>query len=270
VAFNPDGLLAVGGSVILLWDVATRRVVRGLGDTRAPVYLVAVSPDGKRLAAARNLKRASGPSIGEIQAWDVRPGQSLLTQEVPPVTSGFIPISTEYSRWYFPLRFSPDGRQLAFLQWNNYDSQGMSLRDAHTGEDLWKLQGMSQMVTDVVFPADGKLLALAYSDGTVRLWNLATKREIGTLRGDNGALFGLHFDRQGRLTTCDTAGRLTVWDPEVGQYPLNLHGHLDRIRGLAVSPNGRWLASATVERSVKLWDPSTGQVVHTLRGHTDA
>ena len=50
---------------------------------------------------------------------------------------------------------------------------------------------------------------------------------------------------------------------------LRLEGHTDIVGGATFSPDGRWLASASADLTVRLWDVQTGQEVHRLEGHTD-
>jgi WD40 repeat protein len=64
------------------------------------------------------------------------------------------------------------------------------------------------------------------------------------------------------------SGSLLAWDTRDPQAaPRSLEGHLGAITALAVSPDGRWLASASADQTIRLWDTNTWQTVHLLRGH---
>ena len=118
-------------------------------------------------------------------------------------------------------------------------------------------------VMGVAFSLSGTLLASADGDGTVRLWNPATSRPVGTPLqtgpGPIGGVYGVAFSPHGMLL--ETAGgdsAVRLWDPATGRLvgTLNQTGDHGGVYGAAFSPNGRLLASA--DAAVRLWDPVTG------------
>ena len=122
---------------------------------------------------------------------------------------------------------------------------------------------------DVAFSPDGTLLAAAYGDGYVRLWNPATGQPVGAaLPADPGgsALGGVAFSPHGKLlATGDSDGYVRLWDPATGQ-PVGARLPADTgpragVVGLAFSPDGRLLATADNDGTVRLWDPATHRAV---------
>jgi tetratricopeptide (TPR) repeat protein len=136
---------------------------------------------------------------------------------------------------------------------------------------LLTLKGHTNAVWGVAFSPDGKRLASAACDQTVKVWDAQTGQEIRTLRGHTSDVTSVVFSPDGkRLASSCNDHTVKLWDAQTGQELRTLKGHTGAVTRVAFSPDGRRLASASEGHLVKVWDTATGEEALTLKGHTDS
>jgi WD40 repeat protein/serine/threonine protein kinase len=137
--------------------------------------------------------------------------------------------------------------------------------------DLRTLSGAITMA----FSPEGSRIASASDDGTLKLWDVSTGREVLTFRGHSGPVSRLAFSPDGRRVASASADRtVKLWDTATGQEIVTLRGHSGAVWGVAFSPDGSRIASvgrdwagADEPGEMKIWAAVTGRQLHAMSVH---
>ena len=123
----------------------------------------------------------------------------------------------------------------------------------------------------VSFSPDGKLLAMADSNGEIRLWRIKDSQVLTTYWGHRDWASSLAFSPDG-LTLASGSDDQTIrlWEVETGQCLKTLEGHTGRVISVAFSPDRFTLASGSDDQTIRLWNVGAGQCFKILRGQTQA
>jgi WD40 repeat protein/serine/threonine protein kinase len=282
VSFSPDGqrLATIGANNSwLLWDLSAEPARSGTARTVVSGSLsdVALSPDGLDIAV-----------IDDGQARIIlRDAATLAELHSYPCTS-------------WAGTFSPDGRWLAYGHLKT-----VQVIDVQSWQPVCCCRGHESFVRRFRFSPDGKVLATRSADGAVKLWELPSGQLIRTLAPGESGMTLLAYSSDGRRIGAHGNQAIKVWDTASGTEIESLSapstcslafqpgteglalgktngtiwvrdgartrslkaltGHTSQISSLSFSPDGRRLASASYDRTMKVWDVASGQELLTIQ-----
>lgn len=243
VFYSTDGrILAAFGTDgrAHFWEAATGNYLRALQGTppeingAGRIEALALSPDGKSAALA---------SFGTVRILDAGTGQELCRLKD---TKGYV-------SW---MSFSPDRRLLITLGSVDGQSSALQYWDPSSGELLRAMPQPDKGFLMGAYSGDGRLLAVGSMDGTIRLVEFATGKDVLKLKGHSPKhAQDLCFSPDGRVLASggyDHTARL--WDTSDGRELGKVEGHAEYVKSVAFSPDGKLLATASGDTTALIWD----------------
>jgi WD40 repeat protein len=231
-AFSPDGktlALVARPGFIQLWDLDTGKVIREFGERHKSGHdTVVFAPDGKRLAALWGGGR-------QVEIWDTATGKGIFRFDTQTSCRGLV--------------FSGDGQTLFSID----DRSSITGRDAGTGKVVAKLPDIGTTIRHFAMSPDSKRVATAGDGPLLRLWDVATGKELIAFDGHNGPSRVVRFGRDGKTLISTTAWNtialeaapVCFWDIATGKLLRQFPAKWADERFLSLSDDGRLKAVAT-------------------------
>jgi WD40 repeat protein/GTPase SAR1 family protein len=123
-------------------------------------------------------------------------------------------------------------------------------------------------ILDCVFSPDGKNFLSSDKDGTLKLWDAGSGKEVRTFPGHNKPARGCAFSPDGtRILSAYEDRILKMWDVDSGKEIRSFSGHKGSVNHCAFSPDGKQILSASGDHTLKLWDAGSGKEIRSFSGH---
>ena len=246
LAFSPDGdTLAVGGyQSVALWNIDERKLVAEFKGHRGYVTSLCFSPDGTQLASASEDLTA--------RLWNVSDGTEVAKFE-------------GHTHPVLGVAISPDGQLVA-------TAAGDEARLTKPGEvKTWSIETGNEVhtfpphergATGVAFSPDGALLVSTSLDEKVNIYNVEAGDAHGFFGGHSRPTNCVQFAGGGKLVITGSGGRfkgkneVKFFSPQDGEEFGTIDHHGGKVTAIALSPNGRLLATASYDKSAAVWDIS--------------
>ncbi|KZC15080.1 Notchless protein like protein 1 [Dufourea novaeangliae] len=287
VAFSPDGSSLASGSgdtTVRFWDIYTQTPNYTCEGHRHWVLCISWSPCGRKLASACK--------YGTIILWDPKTGKQIGR-----------PMSG-HKMWVTSLCWEPYHKnpECQYLVSASKDGD-LRIWDTVHCQTVRVLSGHTKSVTCVKWGGSG-LIYSASQDRTIKVWRAEDGILCRTLEGHahwvntlalnvdyvlRTGLYHLGKNADKTENTLEHAKKryesvgeeilvsgsddftLFLWKPQKEKKTIaRMTGHQQLINDVKFSPNGRIIASASFDKSIKLWESNTGKYIASLRGHVQA
>ena len=244
LSFSPDGRFLVSGSsdnTLRLWELSTQKKSL-IGTLPTEVVSVAFSPDGKRIAAIHVF--------------------SSVVQVLDPYFRVEKDLRDNHSTNVWRTLFSPGGGQIAVVSSSDHR---IRIHDTATEALQFTFVGHLDQVQTIVFSHDGKQLASASRDQSIRLWDPRRGTESMALNAGSKTVDALDFSPDG--TQLASGGRehdICIWNSRTGHLHHKFEGRFTS--NIRFSPSGNKLASTASDQATIIWDTMTGELLHRFKG----
>ena len=276
---------------LAIWDLHTRQEVRTLAAGDGKVLAV-FSPQGPLLAFSTEEQHLSPSRRDSVRLWNVATNESVAELSLGGYCRGIIfsqdghtLATSTFGDNQIVLWRVPEGRKIASVPapqhpWNEdttylaatrdlsvaahaMDKGQFRVIDVNTQTELWRSDATDTVVTALEFSPDGKVLATAsgFVESAIRLWDVASGKEIGNLTGHRGYVHALVFWPDGKnLASSSSDQTICLWDlNDLTRVPppRTLRGHKREIYRLTLMRDNVTLVSGCQDGSVCFWDTAT-------------
>ncbi|MCB2210392.1 WD40 repeat domain-containing protein [bacterium] len=127
------------------------------------------------------------------------------------------------------------------------------------------LVGHTDLISSCRFSPDGRWIISASKDGTLKIWDAISGREMRTLAGHEGGVTRFAISRDSKILVSGSwDNTVKIWNPASGKCLRTLEGHENTISDVQITPEGRFITSAGQDSGVWLWQANTGELLEKI------
>jgi len=248
IAWSPNGLLLAVASddfTIRVYDITTGNEISNspFRGHDSAVRSVSFAPTSNTFVSASR--------DNSLRTWDVRTGKQLA-------------IFRGHTDWITSVAYSSTGKRIVSCAWDNT----VRIWNPRKPEATAVLEGHDGAVVAVRFSSDGAFIASCSYDGSVKIWDAKSATEITSLLGHKASVGCISFNRKGdKLASVSDDGTIRIWNPLAATEVATLIGHSSPVNCATFSNNNQ-IASASLDRTMKLWDVGIAPVDNSYGDHS--
>ncbi len=253
VAYSPDGKRLISSSkdgTVKIWDLANGRELITYRQHHEPVRSVAIAPNGKFVVSAAG---------NEVHVWNPENGKLIrkLTGHTKPVNCVVV---------------RPDSKAIA----SGSDDETVRIWDADSDKLLLEIDSkeVGSSVMDVAYNAKGDMLGAVTGDGKLFVWDpdkVRSQRKLLGISVHSSGAYQVAFAPDGRfVATCgDRSAKTTKLGTNIGLRRNELTGHTGLVSAVAISTDGKWLATGSADNTIRVWEigDKDEKLARTFQGH---
>jgi WD40 repeat protein len=275
-----------------VWDCESWECIRKLKGHSEITSSVCITPDGSRAISASWDETIRIWNLENGCSYELTEGHSDTVNSISIAPSGEFAISSSWDKtlkvWnlenyncvrtlqghknpVMSVSIHPNGRQAMSA---SYDKT-LRMWNLKDGQELFSLDASTISVLCVDIAPDGRRAVSSGDDGFIHLWDIETGRHLMSQMNQKFGVRCVKFTPDGQnfvwgsddaVLRIDTTDYLKYKDPS--DIPIELHGHSDWISDLSLTPDGRFVVSASKDGSLCFWDIKSGLLLRKIHAHS--